>query len=153
MYVGLTGITKAVKDLGDSAKYWKYDPQAAKQLLAAAGQSNLSFQWSHADGAVYTQAYVDTATLTQAQWKEVGINVTDRLAPYAQYISTTYQGQYEGVGHSPRAVPGLIDYLTERLTMKPQRGRLNLSYVNNPQLEDLLDERLTELRGRRSRSA
>src|SRR5579871_2816177 len=28
--------THAVKDLGDNAKYWNYDPQAAKQLLAAA---------------------------------------------------------------------------------------------------------------------
>ena len=63
-------------------------------------------------------------------------------APYAQYIGSTYQGQYEGVAHSPRAVFYFMDYLSERLYTGPsgQCGRLNLSYVNNPQLNQLLDK-------------
>ena len=96
--------------------------------------------WDHADATVYTQAYVDVSTLAQAQLKQLGINIKDQVAPYAQYISTTYQGQYEGMGHSPRAIAYWLDYITERFTMKPKRGRINLSYVNDPTLEGLMDK-------------
>lgn len=146
VFVGFTEWARQVKDLGPAAKYWEYNPQEARQLLKAAGYEKLEFEWWHADAAVYTQAYVDTATLTQAQWKEIGVNVIDRQQPYAQYISTTYQGQYEGVGHSPRAVPYYMDYLTERLYMEPggKRARINLSYVNNTQLNSLLDKQRAE---------
>jgi peptide/nickel transport system substrate-binding protein len=140
-FVGTTGWARQVKDLGPAAKYWDYNPTEAKALLAAAGTPTINTTWDHADAAIYTQAYVDQATLTQAQWKEIGINVTDRPAPYAQYISTTYQGQYEGIGHSPRAVPYYIDSLSDRYMWGPAgRARINLSYVNNPQLNQLLDK-------------
>jgi ABC-type transport system substrate-binding protein len=142
VFVGFQDWARQVKDLGPSAKYWDYNPAEAKKLLEAAGAANLTFDWNHADAAVYTQAYVDTATLTQAQWKQIGVNVVDKQAPYAQYISTTYQGNYEGVGHSPRAVTYFMDYLAERLywSSSGQRARINLSYVNNPQLNSLLDK-------------
>ena len=124
------------------AKYWDYNVAEAKKLLAAAiGEGKtIDTTWDHADGAIYTQAYVDTSTLAQAQLKQIGLNIKDQVAPYAQYISTTYQGQYEGMGHSPRAVAYWLDYITERFTMKPRRGRINLSYVNDTKLEDLMDK-------------
>ena len=142
VYVGYKDWARPVKDLGPAAKYWDHNPAEARQLLQAAGVSNLTFDWHHADAAVYTQAYVDMATLTQAQWKEIGVNAVDKQAPYAQYIGTTYQGQYEGVAHSPRAIFYFMDYLSERLywSAAGQRGRINLSYVNNPQLNQLLDK-------------
>jgi peptide/nickel transport system substrate-binding protein len=142
LFVGYP-FSRQVKDLGPSAKYWDYNPTAARQLLDAAigAGKNIDTTWDHADAVVYTQAYVDTSTLTQAQLKQIGINITDKQAPYAQYISTTYQGQYEGMGHSPRAVFYFLDYLSERLSFKDgKRGRINLSYVNNPTLEALLDK-------------
>ncbi|MBI2764759.1 MAG: ABC transporter substrate-binding protein [Chloroflexi bacterium] len=132
-------FARQVKDL-PQAKYWDYNPTEAKALLSAAGQTSISTTWDHADAAVYTQAYVDTATLAQGQLKDIGITIKDQSAPYATYISTTYQGQYEGMGHSPRAVAYWLDYITERFTMKPKRGRINLSYVNDPKLEDLMDK-------------
>jgi peptide/nickel transport system substrate-binding protein len=142
IFVGFTEWARPVKDLGPAAKYWQYDPQSAKQLLQAAGAPTLTFDWNHADAAVYTQAYVDVATLTQAQWKQIGINAVDKAAPYAQYISTTYQGKYDGVGHSPRAVYDKMDFLSEQLYWDPATGRarINLSYINNPQLNALLDK-------------
>ena len=144
LFVGLEGWARAVKDLGPAAKYWDHNPAEAKALLKAAGHDTLSFEWHHADAAVYTQAYVDLATLTQAQWREIGVTAIDRQASYAQYISTTYQGQYEGVGHSPRAVPTSIDFLSDRLYWDTSRGaagraRINLSYIQNAQLNQLLD--------------
>jgi peptide/nickel transport system substrate-binding protein len=124
------------------AKYWDYNPGEARKLLDAVlgAGNNIDTTWDHADAQIYTQAYVDTSTLAQADLKQIGINIEDRTAPYPQYISTTYQGQYEGMGHSPRAVAYWLDYITERFTMKPQRGRINLSYVNDPALETLMDK-------------
>ncbi len=143
MYVVLSNVTRQVKDLGESSKYWKYDVQAAKQLLSAAGVSNLSFSWSHADASVYTQAYVDTASLTQAGWKkDLGVTVNDIQQPYSQYISTTYQGNYEGAGHSPRAIPYWLDFVTDAYYWggSTGRARINLSYINDPQLNALIDK-------------
>jgi len=129
-------------------KYWEYNKAEARKLLdAAIGAGNtIETTWDHADAAIYTQAYVDTATLAQAQLKEIGINIKDQVAPYAQYISTTYQGQYEGMGHSPRAVSYWLDSVTERFTQKPARGRINLSYVNDPALEVLLDKQRAQFK-------
>ncbi len=130
----------------DIAKLWDYNPTDARALLDAALGSgvNIDTTWDHADALIYTQAYVDTSTLAQAQLRDIGINIEDRPAPYAQYISTTYQGQYEGMGHSPRAVAYWLDFVTERFTMNPARGRINLSYVNDPALETLMDKQRGE---------
>jgi len=146
VFVGLQDWAIPVKDLGAASKYWDYNPQEAKQLLAAAGAPSINTTWDHADAAVYTQAYVDTATLTQAQWKEIGVTIQDRPAPYAQYISTTYQGQYEGIGHSPRGIPYFLDGLSEQFQWGTGgRARINLSYVNDPQLNQLLDKQRGQL--------
>ncbi len=140
-------FARQTKDL-PQAKYWEYNKAEAIKLLAAAiGEGKtIDTTWDHADGAIYTQAYVDTSTLAQAQLKQIGINIKDQVAPYAQYISTTYQGQYEGMGHSPRAIPYWLDYITERFTMKPARGRINLSYVNDPALETLMDKQRAQFK-------
>lgn len=144
VHVGFPFATQ-VEDLGEQSKYWEYNVAEAKKLMEAAGHTTIDTTWDHADAAIYTQAYVDTATLAASQLKDIGINITRQEAPYAQYISTTYQGQYEGMGHSPRAVAYWLDYLTERLTMKDgKRGRINLSYVNDPPLEALLDKQRQE---------
>ncbi len=142
LFVGNVGWAKQVKDLGDASKYWKHDPQAAKQLLQAAGTPTITAQWSHADPAPYTQVYVDYATLTQAQWKDIGVTIQDNQQPYATYISTTYAGNYEGMGHSPRAVPTYQDGLSDRFYWDAGKGRarINLSYVNDPRLNALLDK-------------
>ena len=128
-------FARQVKDL-PQAKYWQYNIAEAKKLMQAYnGGAPIEAQWSHADVTAYSQEYLDTATLIQAQLKAINVNLTDNTQPYATYISTTYQGNYEGVGHSPRAVAYWLDYVTERFTMRPKRGRINLSYVNDPDLE------------------
>ncbi len=157
VFVGYEFATP-VEDLGEISRYWEYDPAEARALLdAAIGEGeNIETTWSHADAAIYQQAYVDTATLSMATLREVGFDIEQQEAPYSEYISTTYQGDYEGMGHSPRAVSYHLDYLTERLSFADgERARINLSYVDNPDLEELLarqraqfdfDERLETIR-------
>lgn len=138
-------FARQVKDL-PQAKYWEFNLAEAKKMMSAAGVGEINTTWSHADITAYGQEYLDTATLAQAQLKQIGINITDNTQPYANYISTTYQGQYDGLGHSPRAVAYWLDYVTERFTQKPQRGRINLSYVNDPKLEDLMDKQRSQFK-------
>lgn len=141
-------FARQVKDL-PQGKYWEKNIAEAKKLMSAAiGEGKtIDTTWSHADVTAYGQEYLDTATLAQNQLKEIGINITDNTQPYAtSYITTTYQGNYEGMGHSPRAVAYFLDYVTERFTMKPRRGRINLSYVNDPALEVLLDKQRGQLK-------
>jgi ABC-type transport system substrate-binding protein len=147
VFVGQQEWARQVKDLGPAAKYWDHNPTEAKALLAAAGANNLSFDWTHADGTAYGQTYLDEATLTQAQWKEIGVTANDKQIPYAQFISTAYQGNFEGISHNSRAISYFMDYLSEWLftSSSGQRGRLNLSWVNNPQLNQLLDKQRGQL--------
>ncbi|MHB8576259.1 MAG: ABC transporter substrate-binding protein [Dehalococcoidia bacterium] len=141
-FVGDPTYARQVKDLGDSAKFWNYDPQAAKQLLAAAGHPTFDSMWSHADVTAYGQEYLDEAAITIQNWKDIGINVKDNSQPYATYISTTYAGKYDGIGHSPRAVPVYPDGISDRFYWSGTTGRarINLSYVNDPILNALLDK-------------
>ncbi len=132
-------FARQVKDL-QAGKYWQHNVAEAKKMLSAAGVTEINAQWSHADVTAYGQEYLDEATLVQNQLKELNINLTDNTQPYAQYISTTYQGNYDGVGHSPRAIAYWLDFVTENFTMKPKRGRINLSYINDPDLEVLMDK-------------
>lgn len=141
-------FARQVKDL-PQAKYWDYNVAEAKKLMTAAlGEGKtIDTTWSHADITAYGQEYLDTATLAQTQLKDIGINITDNSQPYTtSYLKTTYQGDYEGMGHSPRAVAYWLDYVTERFTMKPKRGRINLSYVNDPKLETLMDKQRSQLK-------
>jgi len=138
-------FARQVKDL-PQAKYWQHNLAEAKKLMSAAGVGEINTTWSHADVTAYGQEYLDTATLAQAQLKAIGINITDNTQPYANYISTTYQGNYEGIGHSPRAVAYWLDFVTERFTQKPKRGRINLSYVTDSKLEDLMDKQRAQFK-------
>jgi ABC-type transport system substrate-binding protein len=141
-------FARQVKDL-PQAKYWAYNPAEAKKLMSAAlgDGKTIDTTWSHADVTAYGQAYLDTATLTQAQLKDIGFNIKDNNQPYTtQYLTTTYQGNYDGMGHSPRAIAYWLDYITERFTMKPKRGRINLSWVTDPDLETLMDKQRSQFK-------
>lgn len=141
-------FARQVKDL-PQAKLWDYNVAEAKKLMAAAigDGKTIDTTWSHADITAYGQEYLDTATLAQNQLKQIGINITDNNQPYTtSYLTTTYQGNYEGMGHSPRAVAYWLDYITERFTMKPKRGRINLSWVNDTKLEDLMDKQRAQFK-------
>ena len=146
-YVGYP-FARQTKDL-PSGKYWEKNIAEAKKLMSAAiGEGKtIDTTWSHADITAYGQEYLDVATLSQNQLKQIGINITDNTQAYATaYLPTTYQGNYEGMGHSPRAISSFLDFVTEQFTMKPKRGRINLSYVNDPKLEDLMDKQRGQLK-------
>jgi ABC-type transport system substrate-binding protein len=89
-------------DLGAAAKYWTLDVAAAKQLMSAAGVSELKTKMSHWDPTVIGQAYVDQATLIQTQWRQnLGVQTEDASLPFAQMFSTAAVGNYDGTYFFP----------------------------------------------------
>ncbi|HZU77680.1 MAG TPA: ABC transporter substrate-binding protein [Dehalococcoidia bacterium] len=100
--------------LGDAARFYTRDLQAAKQLLAAAG---------HADGLSttltftpqYGDLFVKAAQLVQGYLREVGIQTTPVQLDYARYLTTAFRGDFAGLAYAPREVypdpdPYLSDY-------------------------------------------
>jgi len=150
MFVGYAGWARQVKDLGANAKFWDYNPAESKKLIDAAGYKGEEIEYVHvAEANIYTQAYLDTDSLTIANLKAVGLNIKENAMPYAQYIAAGtgvyYGGQYKDMGHTPRAVPYLVDHVTDKMSFKDgKRARINHSYINDPALEALLDKQRSQ---------
>jgi len=132
-----------VKDLGDSAKYWNYDPQAAKQLLTAAGiDKPIDSQMSHYDASIIGPQFPNTATVIEAGWKQLNIaNVADNNLPAVQARNVTL-GQYDGMGLSIQTgAAGLQkgNQLRSFLYWGPDgtHAPQNASFINDTQLSAL----------------
>lgn len=135
-------VGRPVKDL-PQARYWQYNVAEARKLMAAAIGDGKTIDTTlvHVGDATYGATYGTYITLTQAQLKEIGINITPIGMPYPQYLPDVYfGGKYEGLGHSPQARAAWLDFVTTKFTWRPARGTTNLSYVNDPKLDDLLDK-------------
>ena len=82
-------------DEGPAAQYFKYDPAAARQLLAAAGYPN-GLQVTLVSTPGYGDVFVQGAELVQQDLKSGGIDASIQMQDYAQYIATTFAGKFEG---------------------------------------------------------
>ena len=139
------------EDLAAAAKYWDYDPQAAKQLLAASGVTlPLRFELAHWNATVIGQKFVDAITLIEAQWRNLGIaDVKDVELTFGQAAGTINVGNYEGMQwntNTVATVPNIGITLRNQLS-SPLDGikgppTLNLSYVNDPALTALAGKQL-----------
>jgi peptide/nickel transport system substrate-binding protein len=81
-------------DFGPNAKYFKRDVEAAKKLLADAGQSNLKVPLISTLNA-YGNTFNQSVELVIKQLKDAGITAELRAQDYAAYISSTFLGKYD----------------------------------------------------------
>jgi ABC-type transport system substrate-binding protein len=140
-------------ELGAAARYWNFDVQAAKQLLSAAGVSELKIKMSHWDPTVIGQAYVDQATLIQTQWRQnLGVVTEDISLPFAQMFSTAVVGNYEdtyffpGGGGVISAAPGIA--FKNGVWSPPDGVRPptpNSGRINDPALSAAADKQATQI--------
>jgi len=90
-----------IDQLGESGRYYAYDPAEARRLLAQAG---------HASGFSTTldfTTYGSTVLVDQMQQilkdlKNVGIEVRLNQKEYEAYFATTFYGKYEGIAYGPQ---------------------------------------------------
>ncbi|MBO0883835.1 MAG: ABC transporter substrate-binding protein, partial [Mycobacterium sp.] len=127
-------------DEGTAAQYFKYDPSAARQLLAAAGYPE-GLQVTMLSTPGYGDVFVQAVELVQQDLKSGGINATIQMQDYAQYIATTFAGKFDGTNtlvfglETPFTEPH--DYL---FNMFHPQGTRNHAGVNDDKLTAMIEE-------------
>jgi peptide/nickel transport system substrate-binding protein len=134
---GLMEWSLPIEQLGEGAKYYRYDPQEARRLLSEAGYAK-GFKTQLTVTSGLTRDLVDDAQLVQRYLKEVGIEAELKLQEYGAYVATTVQGKFEGLVRGPMGVVWEPDGLLYR-AFAADSSR-NIGHVNDATLTAMLKE-------------
>jgi peptide/nickel transport system substrate-binding protein len=115
---GLVEWSLPIDELGAGAKYYQYDPEEARRLLAEAGYPK-GFKTQLTVTSGLSRDLVDDTQLIQRYLKDVGIEAELKIQEYGAYIATTAQGKFEGLARTPTGV-----------TWEPD-GRLYRAYASD----------------------
>jgi peptide/nickel transport system substrate-binding protein len=145
---GLVEWSLPVEQLGEGARYYRYDPQTARRLLAEAGHARGLRTQLWATGG-YGHDLLDAVQLVLRYLKDVGIEAELKLQEYGAYMATTGQGKFEGLAMGPFAVCWEPDSALYG-PYAPDQPR-NRAHVNDPTLTALIRQqrRTKELEARR----
>jgi len=136
---GLPEWSPRIDQLGPGAKYYRHDAKEARRLLAEAGfPGGLKTQLNVTAG--YGNDIVDTFQLVQRQLKESGIEAEIRMQEYGAYMSTTFQGKFEGMALGPFSIAWEPHSILYGMYM-PEQSR-NSSHVNDPKIAGMLREQM-----------
>jgi len=134
---GVPAWSLPIEQLGEGAKYYRYDPKEAKRLLAEAGFAKGLKTSLHATSG-YGPDQVDAVQLVQRYLKEGGIEAELKLQEYGAYMATTFAGKFEGLAMGPFAITWEPDSVLYG-TYAPDQAR-NSGHVNDPKLTAMLKE-------------
>jgi len=136
------------KDIGDAAQWFKYDPQKAKQMLAAAGHADTSFTFYYPNNA-YGDLYNAHTEAMRGMLADAGFKIQPVPVDYLKdWIEATHGLWATGslpqnaIGHglqTPFTDPD--DYLTGQFT---KGGNRNHSHVDDPDLAALIKKQQVE---------
>ena len=127
--------TIPMDQLGEGARWYKYDPAEAKKLLAAAGHPN-GFPASICFTTYGSTVLIDQSQLLLKNLKDVGINATLDQKEYGAYISSCFYGNFPSMTYGPQT-PFLEPDTFLYGQYYPGQPR-NQSHINDPQVADLL---------------
>jgi peptide/nickel transport system substrate-binding protein len=134
---GLAEWSLPMEQLGEGAKYYRYDPKEARRLLAEAGHAKgLKTQLTATNG--YGRDLIDAVQMVQRDLKEVGIEAELKIQEYGAYQATTGQGKFEGMAMGPYAVGWEPDSSLYG-PYAPDQPR-NRGHVNDPKLAAMVKE-------------
>jgi peptide/nickel transport system substrate-binding protein len=126
--------TLPVDQLGEGRRYYTYDADAARKLLAEAGYPRVATVLDfHSFGSTLL---IDAMQLVLKDLKDVGIDARLNQKEYGVFVATTVVGNYEGMYFGP-ATPFLEADSYLATSYHPQSPR-NIAKVNDPVLTDLL---------------
>jgi peptide/nickel transport system substrate-binding protein len=128
---GLTEWSLPIDQLGAGAKYYQYDPEEARRLLAEAGFPK-GFKAPLTVTGGYGPDLLDAVQLAQHYLKNVGIEAELKQQEYGAYMATTAQGKFEGMTMGPYAVAWEPDSALYGPYV-PDQPR-NRGHVNDPKL-------------------
>jgi peptide/nickel transport system substrate-binding protein len=145
---GLVEWALPVDQLGVGEKYYRYDPQEARRLLAEAGYpKGFKTQLTVTNGL--GRDLVDDAQLVQRYLKDVGIEAELKLQEYGAYFATTIQGKFEGLVRGPFGIAWEPDFPLYRTYAADSSW--NMGHVNDAIITAMLKEqrRTKDLEARR----
>ncbi len=100
---GLAEWSLTIDQLGEGAKYYRYDPQEARRLLAEAGYPK-GFKTQLTVTPGFGRDTIDDAQLVQRYLKDIGIDAELKIQEYGAYVATTAQGKFEGLVRGPYGI-------------------------------------------------
>jgi peptide/nickel transport system substrate-binding protein len=124
-----------VKELGEGAKYFKYDPAEAKRLLAAAGYPN-GFSGQLCFTTYGSTVLVDGMQIVMKNLKDVGINATLDTKEYGAYITTCFYGNFPSMTYGPQTP--FLEADSFLYGWYHNAEPRNQSHINDPALDDML---------------
>ncbi|MGH8056699.1 MAG: ABC transporter substrate-binding protein [Candidatus Entotheonellia bacterium] len=134
---GLTEWSLRIDQLGEGAKYYRYDPKEARRLLAEAGYPK-GFKTLLTLTGGYGRDLVDAAQMVLHDLKEVGIEAEMKIQEYGAYMATTGQGKFEGMTLGPYAIGWEPDSALYGPYV-PDQPR-NRGHVNDPKMTAMAKE-------------
>ncbi len=124
-----------VSQLGEGAKYYKYDPKEAKRLLAEAGYPS-GFPGAICFATYGSTVVVDSAQLVVKYFKDVGIDAKLEQKEYGAYVSTCFYGNFPSMAFGPQT-PFLEPDNFLFGQYYPGETK-NQSHINDPVVADML---------------
>ena len=134
---GATQWSLPIDQLGEGARYYQYDPQEARRLLAEAGVAK-GWKTSIATTNGYGPDLLDVVQLVQRNLKDVGIEAATKVQEYGAYMATTFLGKYEAMALGPLSNTWDPDTVLYGM-YAPDQPR-NSGHVNDPKLRAMLKE-------------
>ncbi|MBI4561419.1 MAG: ABC transporter substrate-binding protein, partial [Candidatus Rokubacteria bacterium] len=120
--------------LGEAGAWYKYNPTAARKLLADAGYPN-GFKTKLYTTSGYGPEYGSRTELLKDMLSKIGIDASIVAQEYPVWIASTYKGNYEGMVHIPNWFLGDEDEWLATYTPGDTRNQIHL---NDPQLTELV---------------
>jgi peptide/nickel transport system substrate-binding protein len=136
---GVPEWSPTIDQLGAGAKYYQYDPQGARRLLAEAGFPR-GFKTQLTVTSGLGPDFVDAAQLAQRYLKEVGIDAELKIQEFGAYMATTFVGKFEGMAIGPFALT-IEPHSTLYGLYMPDQPR-NSGHVNDPKITAMLKEQM-----------
>jgi peptide/nickel transport system substrate-binding protein len=127
--------TIPMDQLGEGAKWYKYDPAEGKKLLAAAGYPN-GFPASVCFTTYGSSVLIDQSAIVLKNLKDIGIDAKLDQKEYGAYISSCFYGNFPSMTFGPQT-PFLEPDTFLYGQYHPGQPR-NQSHINDPQVADLL---------------
>jgi peptide/nickel transport system substrate-binding protein len=124
-----------IAQLGDGARWFKYDPAQAKKLMAEAGYPT-GFQATMDFTTYGSQILIDAAQLVLKHLKDIGIDVKLNQKEYGAYISTSFYGKFDSMCLGPQT--GFQEPDNFLYGQYYPNELKNQSHINDPIVADML---------------
>jgi peptide/nickel transport system substrate-binding protein len=129
-------------------KSYPYDPDKAKELLATAGYDEgnpLSFTFmAYTIPRGYNPVGDRLATAIQEYWSEVGVEANIQTAEWTQYRADRSAGKFQCALGGWQGDNGDPDNFLYALLAGESKGAGNVSFYENPEVDDLLGQAQVE---------